>query len=101
MSDDFRKQIDKLQKNVQRISKLDSVSFDELFTSAFMSKYTQFGSIEDMIDASGHRVESAEDFEKIPDDEWDAFVKKVTQFSCWEKMLATAGEQFIGKQLRA
>lgn len=75
------------------------VSFIDLFSGDFMKNHTKFGSIGEMLESSGHKVDSIEDFEKIPTQEWDAFVSKRTDFSNWEEMLKTAAEQYFSKKL--
>ena len=52
-----------------------------------------------MLDASGFKVESAEDFAAIPDEEWDAFVSKNTSYSSWEEMQKGAAKDYTKRQL--
>ncbi|MFB3766582.1 MAG: hypothetical protein ACE14P_15240 [Methanotrichaceae archaeon] len=60
-----------------------------------MNKYTDYSSIDEMFDASGFKVESNEDFDKIPVDKLDKFIKEHTKFPTWEKMIGTAGEEYV------
>jgi hypothetical protein len=100
MFDDFLKDINRVQRRLERIEGTRSVSFAELFPDEFMLLHTDFHSISAMLDASGFRVENAEDFAAIPDDEWDALIKARSRFESWEAMRAAAGAEWISHQLR-
>jgi hypothetical protein len=64
-----------------------------------LAKNTKFDSLESMFEASGFVVESQEDFEKIPDDEWDSFIKGHTRFASWEDMLGAAVQEWAARKL--
>lgn len=87
--------LDKAAKNVS-----GQVSFDKLFTSSFMNKYTNFNSFEELLDAGNFVVNSQEDFENIPDDEFDEHIRKTTKFKNWEDMTHTAGTQYVEKNFK-
>jgi hypothetical protein len=70
-----------------------------MFPDEFMLLNTEFQSIADMIEVSGFRVETADDFKAIPDDEWDAFVRSRTRFTSWEEMRAAAGNEWMSRQV--
>jgi hypothetical protein len=55
--------------------------------------------MEEMFGAFGTPINSTEDFERIPDDEWDAYVKRSTRFGSWEAMQKQAGEEYIERRL--
>ena len=97
--EEVKKKLQDLSKNVADLERGEKVSFDKLFPSGFMKRYTTFQSIEGMIDASGYKVESPEDFKAIPDTAWDSFVKQRTKFNSWGEMLAKAGEEWTAKRL--
>ena len=90
----------RLMRNLEALETRRSVSFAELFPPAFVARYTKFATMEALVDASGYRVESAEDFAAIPDAEWDAFIAANTQFGNWEDMQRVAGEQWAAAQLK-
>lgn len=94
-----RSGLDKLQRRIESIPKSENVSFGELFNPAFMRRYTQFESIDTMIEASGYTVETPEDFAAIPDAEWDAFIATNTQFPDWLEMQKTAAAERMKRQL--
>jgi hypothetical protein len=95
--DEFRRKLEKLQRRAQNIS--GPVPFDELFPPEFMRRYTDFKSIEDMFSGFGTPIETAEEFKRIPDAEWNTFVTQRTKFKTWEAMQAKAGEEYIERRL--
>lgn len=90
-------------KNLEKASKeLDGehqVSFDDLFTTPFMRKHTNFSTFDEFLNDGNFVVNSEEDFENIPDVDMDNHVRKSTKFSSWEEMLTTASEEYTLKKL--
>jgi len=76
------------------------VPFYELLNNSFISRNSSFSSIEELFESSGFRIESQEDFEAIPDNEWNEFINKNTSFHNWKDMLNAAGEEWAKKQIR-
>ena len=95
--DEVRRNLDALQRRMQNLS--GPVAFEDLFPPEFMRRYTDYASIEELITASGHKVESTEDFEAIPQAEWDQFIKAKTRFANWEAMQSKAGEDYVARRL--
>jgi hypothetical protein len=90
----------KLREFQQRASELTGpLSFADLFPPDFMNRYTKFGSIDDMVAASGHHVTSSEEFEQIPQAAWNEFVRANTSFADWEAMKAQAGQELAERRL--
>jgi len=94
------KGLENLQRNIEKLSGEQKVTFDILFPTSFMRKHTQFDSINDMVNKSAFKVESEEDFKNIPDKEWDDYVREKTSFQSWNEMLSKAGEEYLGKQVQ-
>lgn len=96
---EFENELNKLQKRAEKLAREKSVSFDKLFTKEFIQQYTSSQTLQDLYDNSGFKINSQEDFESIPDDQWDNYIRKVTQFNDWESMLGKASEEYIAKRL--
>jgi hypothetical protein len=94
------KGLEKLQRSIEAIPGEQSVRFDELFSKSFMTKYTKYESINEMVDKSPFKVESEEDFKKIPDTDWDKYVRENTSFQSWGEMRSKAAEEYLGKQVK-
>ncbi len=87
---------------LDRLGKIDgthNVPVKELFSTEFMKAHSNFPDFEAMIKASGFEKQILENFSKVPEDRWKAYVRKNTQFSGWEEMKNTAAEEWIKKQL--
>lgn len=97
--DNLISRIGEIQSGLGDLDGEHTISFEEMFPPNFMKNYTDFDSIGDMMDESGFSVETSEDFEKIPDDDWDKFVSNRTRFSTWSTMLDKATKQWISNVL--
>lgn len=93
--DELKNHLSKIENNVSDLSKTDKLSFDELFTSDFMSKHTNCKSFDEFLSASGF----TQSFEDIPDDDWDTYVSQHSNFTSWEEMMDTAVEQYVSIKL--
>ena len=98
-SDKLQRQLDDLSKRAQAIEGKHRVPATEMFGPAFMRQYTDFNSFDAMVEASGHDVQSREDFERIPDDEWERLVKARTRFPSWLEMQRKAGAKYFRRKL--
>jgi len=99
--DELNKQLKKLKKAVNDLSKEKNVSLDKLFTSKFMMQYTNFSNFEEFLSAGNFVVNSQEDFESIPESELNAHVRKTTKFSSWRDMLNKAGEIYLSSKFKS
>jgi hypothetical protein len=89
--DDLKRRADEIKRKGEA-----GVQLNDLFPPDFMMKYTNFGSIDEMAEASESDIKSMNDFDKIPAD----FVRKNTRFSSWGEMTKTATEQWVARGLR-
>lgn len=97
--DDLQKKLNDIAMRAEALEGEHEVSFEALFTTTFMSANTKFTSFNDLLDASPFQVNSVEDFKAIPDDEFDAYISTVTNFSSWEEMQEEATIQYTINQL--
>lgn len=96
--DQLSKDLKKLEQNAKKLNG-KKIPLQELFTTAFMRKYTKYSSIDALFKAGGFIIESDADLEAIPQKELDAHIAKNTKFRSWDKMLDEAADQYITKQL--
>jgi len=97
--DKLEKQLKQMEKNAEEVSRIENISFSELFTTSFMRKYTSFSSMDELLSAGGFNIESPEDFENDPTDEFDKHIAATTKFNNWENMLDEATSQYIENNL--
>lgn len=93
----FENNFDELIDNINSLS--GDVSFDVLFTTKFMKKHTNFNSFDELLEAGNFIVNSQEDFEAIPDKDFDLHILNNTKFSSWDDMLTEAGESYVASAL--
>lgn len=97
--DDLQRDLQRLQRNANRMGGKHQVSFDKLFTRSFMLKHTRYSSIDALLEAGGFHAKTNKEFEAIPQKELDAHIKKTTKFKSWNEMLGEATEEYALKQL--
>lgn len=97
--DEMAKELDKLASKADALDGTHEVPLSELFPAPFMRRRTSFQTIDAMMDASGYDIETLEDFDSIPEGEWDQFVAERTQFSTWEEMESAAVEKWVSAKL--
>ena len=96
--DELSKKLDDLKESVESMHGAQ-VPLGELLNPGFLGKHTRFLSEDEMFAASGFKIETAEDFEKIPDEEWDNFIHQNTPFAAWSDMLSAAGAEWAERKL--
>ena len=91
--------LQRLQDNLRNLSDTKRVPLLELFSPEFMREHTPFPTFQSLLEASPFSVHSAEDLQKIPSEDWDAFTRTVTRFHSWEEMQKEAGLAWVKSQL--
>jgi hypothetical protein len=76
-----------------------SVPISDLFPDAFMVEHTDFGTTQEMLDASGFQANTSEEFSAIPEGLWEAFVVSHTKFPTWRAMLEAGTAEWISRKL--
>lgn len=89
----------KLVENAKNLEEKQSVRLEDLMSPEFLAGCSDFQDIEHMFTESGYTVNSKEDFEAIPDEEWEVFIKNNTSFESWEDMQKAAGAEYVRKQM--
>jgi hypothetical protein len=97
--DEVRRNLRKLGDRARQLHGNHEIRFDELFNPDFMARFTNYGTIDEMVQASGFKVESADDFKQIPDAKWDAFVRQSTRFANWREMQQKAASEWAARRL--
>ena len=96
---ELQTRMDKLSKDVQALDGSHAIPLPELLTPQFLQKHTQVAPHSELMEKSGFKVESADDFKAIPDDEWDAYIRSISSFKNWQSMLSEAGKAWAMKKL--
>ncbi len=72
--------------------------FEDVFDASFMHKYTRYRSLEKFLTGSRLPIASQKDFEELPEEKMDAFVKKASKFSSWQEMLDFATDRYARRK---
>lgn len=97
--DQLKRQLDEMQRKVEKAGGTRTVPIAEVLTPTFLARFSDFESFADLVAKSGFTIESQEDFDRIPQDEWDTFIAQNTQFSSWQDMLQMAGMELLKGRL--
>lgn len=97
--DDLEKQLKQMQRAAKELEGTHEISFEKLFTKSFMKKYTNYSTFDELLDAGNFVVNSQEDLEAIPPDEFDKHISQCTRFDTWEDMLGEATQFFVSIKL--
>lgn len=96
--DEVSKRLSDLSRRAHELDGQHSI--EELMPPAFISRSSTFASVKELFEASPFKTESGEDFEAIPDDEWDDFISKHTSFASWQDMQESAATEWAEQRLR-
>ncbi|WP_426711169.1 hypothetical protein [Cetobacterium sp. SF1] len=92
--DNIIKNLKKLEKNTKELNGTYEIPVKILFNNKFMSKYTNFDSFEEFIEA----IPDEAKFEDIEDEILHEHVCNFTIFSSWNEMLKKAGYLYAKAQ---
>lgn len=90
--DEFQKEFEKKRKEAE-----GKVTLDQLLTSSFMKKYTDYNDLDSFAEASD--IDFSDPAEAIESKEWDSYVKDNSPFSGWDEMIKTAGQLYMKDKL--
>lgn len=97
--DELQKSLREMQRKAESLERTKLVPMAELLNPRFLQRYTRCSSFEQMLEQSGFKVETTEDFKAIPDDEWDVYVRSISTFPDWNEMQQKALEEWTTKKL--
>ncbi len=82
--------LNKLTENLRGLEAKKEMKLADLMDADFIKANSEYSSLDELVLASGYKVESEEDFGDIPDAEWDVFIEGNTKFESWEDMQRAA-----------
>lgn len=97
--DELSKKLDQLSKNASELDGTHNVSMTDILTPSFISKHTRFADADELFEASGFKCDTKEEFEAIPEDKLDEFIRSVSSFESWQDMLGTAVQKWAAKKI--
>lgn len=92
--DDFPGAIEGLTDQVEGVEELGR---EDVFPDSWIQSHTEHDSLQAFVDAGFD--DQYDTFEEIPDEEFDEWVARETQFSDWADMQTAAGQAWLQRQL--
>jgi len=77
-------------KDIKNITKLD---FGELLSGDFLQKFTQFGSVKDLLAKVG--VGKVEELGSVDENKLNSVAKENSSFGSWQEMIKAAKDNFL------
>lgn len=97
--DEFQDFIDDSLQALDEFSDPVNVDMAEILTPEFLQATSSVSSFDELLDKSGFKVETQEDFLAIPDEEFDQYIRSISSFDSWNDMLDCASEKYVSEQL--
>lgn len=97
--DDLQRKLERMKEEVEELEGTHSVSISELLSPEFLASCSAFSSVEELFKSSRFKIESPEDFEAIPDSEWEWFIQQNTSYTGWTEMQQAAACVWMRKKL--
>lgn len=97
--DGFQKRLKQMADGIEQAKGRHEVPLSELFHPGFMRRHSRHGSIQELFDAGGFKVESMDDFAAIPDAEWEREIRSSTDFADWKAMQEAAAAEWFHKRM--
>jgi hypothetical protein len=100
---DFSELESMLLRLSRNISSLDGqeVPFSELFDAPFMLTHTPYNTFDEFLEAGEFRIESADDWSKISEEELNRHVATHSAFASWDEMKSVAGAEWVKRKLES
>lgn len=91
-----------LNKIKSNISKMDNDIKNRpsvIMTPSFISSCSQYLSFDELIKASGLKIESKDEIDATLNQEWDQFIQKTTSYDSWTEMRSAAASSYLKANL--
>ncbi|MDH0562169.1 hypothetical protein [Acinetobacter courvalinii] len=98
MKDDFSG-LNKLTENVKKLEGQSEISLGTLFNDGFLQSNTNFQNIDELFEKAGFKVETPEDFDAIPQEEIDQFIRENTKYESFSDLQTKAVTEYVRKNL--
>lgn len=94
--------LDALDDLIGKLDELDGthhLTWKELFPDEFIRAHSKCNAMDELLEKSGFKIESMEDFKAIPDNEWERYIQANTSFESWEAMQSAAVSAWTRRNL--
>lgn len=79
----------------------DKIPIEELFPEKFMSKYTSYSGINELLEDNSDHINRSSKIRLISNEEFEDTISKNTVFDSWTEMLEKAGNEWIARKFKS
>lgn len=100
--DQLQRKLKDLERKARAVDGKHQIPLSDLFPPSFLRVHTRFSSLDDLEAKArewGFSLGSQEDLDKLPTDQWDAFIAEHTHFTTWKDMLGKGAAEWTSRQL--
>ena len=91
--------IEKVKARKQQNHEQVDISAPTILMDSFVDRHTKFSSAQQLIDESGFEIQSVEEFNAIPAEQWDSFIANSSEFDSWDDMLEAIVSEYSKRNL--
>jgi len=92
--DSLQQKLTDLEQKAKDLDGKHNLPLSELLTDDFISGHTKFTTLSVMLEESGFKVDTPEDFAAIPVEERDRYINVVSDCENWQEMLGEASKEW-------
>lgn len=96
---ELHEELESISRTIDTIAETKELPLSTLFPDPFVRKYTQYDTIRELLDASGHEISCQSDLEACRPKGFDEFICLRTEFQNWDTMLEMAVCEWIKVKL--
>ncbi len=96
--DNTKKQLKGIENRINK-DILGEVEYSKIFTKEFMTRNSEFKTIEELLKCCHNNIDTNKDYERIPVEILDKVVKEKSKFNSWEEMKNKAAVEYTKKEL--
>jgi len=98
-NNDGLKKLKRLAQNVRSLEGTNSIPMGDVLTDEFIQANTNFKNIDDLFEKAGYKVENQADFEAIPQEDIDNFVRENSKFDSFTALQQEAVNEFVRNKI--
>ncbi|NMO95544.1 hypothetical protein [Paenibacillus lemnae] len=97
--EEFNSSPEELDQKTRELENNRSVPVEQVLTPDFMAKYANSASVEHFFEAGGFLVKNDEDFDALPQEPLDQYVRETSSFDSFQDMVDKAVREYIVRNL--
>jgi hypothetical protein len=88
-----------LSNRLEDLNGTHNIPINDLLTPVFLSGCSAFESADQLFAMSGYELNSQDDFNAIPEEDWVRYINKNTSFTGWQEMLQAAAAMWVKNRM--